>query len=72
MGDLIDDEMLDAFAVVGEPEEVGAELNRRYGDVAQRVELLRPVRERSRALAGRDRQHQERVTHPRSERVSEV
>ena len=37
MGDLITDEMLHTFAVVGTPAEVGEELQRRYGDVASRV-----------------------------------
>jgi probable F420-dependent oxidoreductase len=37
MGDLITDEVLETFAVVGRPGEVGAELHRRYGDVASRV-----------------------------------
>jgi probable F420-dependent oxidoreductase len=34
---LIDDEMLHTFAVVGEPEAVAAELDRRYGDLVQRL-----------------------------------
>jgi probable F420-dependent oxidoreductase len=42
MGDLIDDDMLDAFAVVGEPAACGAELARRYGDVFDRVTLYLP------------------------------
>jgi len=37
MGDLITDEVLETFAVVGRPEEVGRELRRRYGDVVRRV-----------------------------------
>lgn len=37
MGNLITDEILETFAVVGRPEDVGPELLRRYGDVAQRV-----------------------------------
>lgn len=37
MGDLITDEILETFAVVGRPEDVGRELNRRYGDVVSRV-----------------------------------
>lgn len=40
----IDDEVLDAFAVVGSPEEVVAELARRYGDVATRLTLQLPER----------------------------
>lgn len=37
MGHFITDEVLETFAVVGCPEEVGGELLRRYGDVASRV-----------------------------------
>ena len=37
MGALIDDEMLATFAVVGAPDEIGPELGRRYGDVADRI-----------------------------------
>ena len=37
MGSLVTDEILETFAVVGRPEEVGRELERRYGDVASRV-----------------------------------
>jgi probable F420-dependent oxidoreductase len=44
MGDLIDDEILAAFAVVGAPEDVAAELHRRYGDVIQRVSFYAPYR----------------------------
>ena len=42
MGDLIDDEILDAFAVVGSPEEVAPELGRRYGDVISRISFYAP------------------------------
>ena len=34
MGKLIDDEVLNTFAVVGAPEQIAPELHRRYGDVA--------------------------------------
>jgi hypothetical protein len=37
MGDLFGDDVLSAFAVIGRPGEVGAELKRRFGDVADRV-----------------------------------
>jgi probable F420-dependent oxidoreductase len=37
MADLIDDDLLNAFSVVGTPEEVGAALREKLGDVAQRV-----------------------------------
>src|ERR1700761_1438227 len=41
MGELIDDEVLNTFAVVGSPQDAGAELKRRYGDVVDRVTLPR-------------------------------
>jgi probable F420-dependent oxidoreductase len=44
MGELIDDEILDTFAVVGEPEEVGPGLSRRYGDVIDRVSFYAPYK----------------------------
>ena len=43
MGELIDDEMLDAFAIVAEPEEVAAALAQRYGDVVTRISLALPT-----------------------------
>jgi alkanesulfonate monooxygenase SsuD/methylene tetrahydromethanopterin reductase-like flavin-dependent oxidoreductase (luciferase family) len=39
---LIDDEMVEAFAVVGTPEDAIAEVVRRYGDVATRITLTVP------------------------------
>jgi probable F420-dependent oxidoreductase len=42
MGDLIDDEMLRTFAVVAEPEQVGAELKARYGGVVDRCSFYAP------------------------------
>ncbi len=42
MGTLIDDEVLDTFAVVGEPEQIGPELNKRYGDVISRISFYAP------------------------------
>jgi probable F420-dependent oxidoreductase len=44
MGTLIDDEILNTFAVVGEPEQIGAELHQRYGDVIQRISFYAPYR----------------------------
>ncbi len=44
MGKLIDDEMLNTFAVVGEPETVAPELHRRYGDVIQRISFYAPYK----------------------------
>jgi probable F420-dependent oxidoreductase len=42
LGSLITDEMVDAFAIVGTPEEAAAEALRRYGDVATRITLALP------------------------------
>ena len=42
MSELIDDEVLNTFAVIGTPEDAIAELKRRYGDVATRVQLTLP------------------------------
>ena len=44
MGGLIDDEVLNTFAVVGEPEAVAPELHRRYGDVIQRLSFYAPYK----------------------------
>ena len=42
MGDLITDEILNTFAVVGSPEQIAPELQTRYGDVIQRISLYTP------------------------------
>lgn len=42
MGDLISDEILNTFAVVGPPETIAAEVNRRYGDIVSRLSLYMP------------------------------
>jgi probable F420-dependent oxidoreductase len=44
MGTLIDDEILNTFAVVGTPEEIGPELHRRYGDVISRISFYAPYK----------------------------
>ncbi|MXZ52930.1 MAG: LLM class flavin-dependent oxidoreductase, partial [Acidimicrobiaceae bacterium] len=44
MGALIDDEMLNAFAVVASPEGIAPELARRYGDVVTRTSFYAPFR----------------------------
>jgi probable F420-dependent oxidoreductase len=44
MGTLIDDEILNTFAVVGSPEEIAPELHRRYGDVISRISFYAPYR----------------------------
>ncbi len=55
MGRLISDEILDAFAVRGTPEEVPAALHRRFGDIIDRISLYMPYRDSGvapRILAG--------------------
>ena len=42
MGDLVDDEILETFAVVGEPEEIPKLLLERYGDVVDRLSFYAP------------------------------
>ena len=42
MGDLIDDDMLNAFAVVAEPEAVAPELGKRFSDVMNRIAFYVP------------------------------
>jgi probable F420-dependent oxidoreductase len=42
LGDAIDDEVLNTFAVIGSPEEAIEEVKRRYGDVATRITLALP------------------------------
>ncbi|MGI9621477.1 MAG: TIGR03617 family F420-dependent LLM class oxidoreductase [Acidimicrobiales bacterium] len=42
MGDLIDDEILNTFAVVAEPDQVAAELLARFGDVVTRLSFYAP------------------------------
>ena len=44
MGNLIEDEILDAFCVVAEPERVASELKRRYDDVVHRVSFYAPYK----------------------------
>ena len=44
MGNLIDDEILNTFAVVGEPEQIAPELHRRYGDVIERISFYAPYK----------------------------
>jgi probable F420-dependent oxidoreductase len=42
MGELIDDDMLDAFAVVAEPTQLGPTLHARFGDVVDRISFYAP------------------------------
>ena len=44
MGNLINDEILNTFAVVGAPEQVAPELKRRYDDVIQRISFYAPYK----------------------------
>ena len=44
MGDLVDDEVLHAFAVVAEPPAVATALRQRYGDVIDRIMFYAPYR----------------------------
>ncbi|MFT7599989.1 MAG: putative F420-dependent oxidoreductase [Acidimicrobiales bacterium] len=44
MGDVIDDEVLNTFAVVGGPEEIAPELKARYEDVIQRISFYAPYK----------------------------
>lgn len=44
MGELIDDEILHAFAVVGEPEQIAGAIHDRYGDVISRISFYAPYR----------------------------
>ena len=42
MGELIDDDILDTFAVIGAPEEVPGKVQARYGDVVDRLSFYAP------------------------------
>ncbi|MGH9017856.1 MAG: LLM class F420-dependent oxidoreductase [Acidimicrobiales bacterium] len=44
MGELVSDDVVDAFAVVGTPEEVPAKLLGRYGDMVTRISFYTPYR----------------------------
>jgi probable F420-dependent oxidoreductase len=55
MGRRITDDVLDAFAVRGTPDEIPAKLHQRFGDVIDRVSLYMPYKEKgvaARILAG--------------------
>ncbi|MFZ4719130.1 MAG: LLM class F420-dependent oxidoreductase [Ilumatobacteraceae bacterium] len=52
MGNLITDEILETFAVVGQPETVAPELHRRYGDVIQRISFYAPYKSDPERWAG--------------------
>ena len=42
MGELITDDILDTFAVIGEPEQIAAGLRARYGGIVQRISFYAP------------------------------
>jgi probable F420-dependent oxidoreductase len=44
MGELVDDEVLDAFAVVAEPEDIPKVMLERYGDLVDRISFYAPYR----------------------------
>ncbi len=44
MGTLVDDEVLDAFAVVAEPADIAAKFRERYGDVVDRLSFYAPYK----------------------------
>lgn len=44
MGGLITDDVLNAFAVAGNPQQVAATVRRRFGDIINRVSLYLPYR----------------------------
>jgi probable F420-dependent oxidoreductase len=44
MGAMIDEEVLNTFAVVGEPESIAPELHQRYGDCVQRISFYAPYK----------------------------
>jgi probable F420-dependent oxidoreductase len=44
MGTLIDDDMLDTFAIVAEPEQIAPKMAERYGDVVDRISFYLPYR----------------------------
>jgi len=44
MGTLVDDEMLETFAIVAEPEDLARRMHERYGDVVDRVSFYAPYR----------------------------
>jgi probable F420-dependent oxidoreductase len=52
LGSMIDDEVLNTFAVVGTPEEAIAEVKKRYGDVCTRITLVAPPERDEQRWAG--------------------
>ena len=52
MGNLITDEMLNSFAVVGRSDQIAPELHRRYGDIIQRISFYAPYKSDPQRWAG--------------------
>jgi alkanesulfonate monooxygenase SsuD/methylene tetrahydromethanopterin reductase-like flavin-dependent oxidoreductase (luciferase family) len=52
LADRIDDEVLHTFAIVGTPEEVASEIQRRYGDIITRITLALPPQVDAQRRAG--------------------
>jgi len=50
MATLVDDDVVDAFAVVGEPDEIPGKLLARFGDVFDRVSFYAPLSQDEDAL----------------------
>ena len=48
MGDVIDDEMLDAFAIVADPHEVPGRIAERFGGALDRLQFYAGVRDAER------------------------
>ena len=44
MGTLIDDEMLNTFAIVAEPNDLAGKIQQRYGDLVDRVSFYAPYK----------------------------
>ncbi len=44
MGELIDDEILETFAIVAEPSQIATRFRARYGDVVDRLSFYAPYR----------------------------
>ncbi len=72
MGDLIDDEILDTFAVVGEPEQIAPELHKRVRRCRRPDLVLRAVPQRSRSVARGARGAQGRLAKGLTDRLSRV
>ncbi len=47
MGTLITDEIVEAFAIVAEPDDVATQLKARYGDILDRVAAMVPFADRT-------------------------